>query len=212
MTLAPVHRTNLWYARYHFAELDPRVRPGERRFRVLLGSGVGSYRGGRPRGGGGGVDILRRTGGVQSALVVPVFFDFSEYAQVRRVVLQGGRCSLDCHVHCLGGGLQWPLSNVRFTVHINSGACVLQLLRVCTGEEGCPTRGKVLSGGTDREHALPCVPLPSLLLILILIPMPLWLLLALLMLMALCLLVLIRLFISCWCSWVTGRTMGRTCR
>lgn len=78
MSIVPVDRSNNWYLRYYFAEPDPRVKKGERVFNVLLGSGSAfNAIGTSPE----GFDILSKSP-VLSAMTVPVFFNFSDYAQV----------------------------------------------------------------------------------------------------------------------------------
>lgn len=78
MSIVPVDRSNSWYLRYYFAEPNPRVKKGERVFNVLLGSGDAfNTIGTSPQ----GFDILSKTQPL-SPLTVPIFFNFSAYAQV----------------------------------------------------------------------------------------------------------------------------------
>eukprot|EP00475_Leptophrys_vorax_P038465 TRINITY_DN6793_c0_g1_i3.p2 TRINITY_DN6793_c0_g1~~TRINITY_DN6793_c0_g1_i3.p2 ORF type:complete len:448 (-),score=0.97 TRINITY_DN6793_c0_g1_i3:159-1502(-) len=76
MTVLPVDKSNMWYIRFYFAELDATAKPGDRMFEILLGSGsvvksIGNQ--------AGGFDILAKVPPL-TALVVPVFFNYSQYA------------------------------------------------------------------------------------------------------------------------------------
>ncbi|CAI5458971.1 unnamed protein product [Closterium sp. Yama58-4] len=76
MTVLPVDRSNMWYIRFYFVELDPSAQPGDRVFEILLGSGnivksIGNQ--------AGGFDIRAKVAPL-TALVVPVFFNYSQYS------------------------------------------------------------------------------------------------------------------------------------
>lgn len=76
MTVLPVDKSNMWYIRFCFVELDAAAQAGDRVFEILLGSGsvvksIGNQ--------AGGFDILSKVPAL-TALVVPVFFNYSQYA------------------------------------------------------------------------------------------------------------------------------------
>ncbi|CAI7767269.1 unnamed protein product, partial [Closterium sp. NIES-53] len=76
MTVLPVDKNNMWYIRFYFVELDPSAQPGDRVFEILLGSGnvvksIGNQ--------AGGFDIRAKVAPL-TALVVPVFFNYSQYS------------------------------------------------------------------------------------------------------------------------------------
>ena len=76
MTVLPVDVSNTWYIRYYFMEPDVTAQPGDRLFVILLGSGsevkaIGSS--------SNGFDILSKVP-PRTALVVPVFFNFSSFS------------------------------------------------------------------------------------------------------------------------------------
>lgn len=87
MTLLPIEASDIWLLQYYFAEIDPSAKVGDRVFDILLGSqSAFKVIGDKDT----GFDILAKTTDPLTALTVPVFFNYEEYAKSNGQDLQVG--------------------------------------------------------------------------------------------------------------------------